>query len=142
MNWPAHVLFGLAAGAIAAYFLNIDYVLSVFAVLGALAPDIDHDSSKIRRIIDWSFPVLAFFMAYSYFRALNEIVFVYALALIGAYHIVITYLKPKHRGITHRLAFAFILSAIIYFLFLFDAGVLFFIGYISHLAADAEVKVL
>lgn len=140
MNWPAHVLFGLAAGVIFAYFFNIDYFLVVFAVLGALAPDIDHDSSKIRKIIDWSFPVLAFFMSYSYFRIINEMVFVYALALIGVYHTVITYLKPKHRGITHTLVFAFIISAIVYFMFSLNAGILFFIGYASHLLADLKLK--
>jgi len=142
MNWPAHVLFGLVAGGIAAYFLNLDYFLVVFAVLGALAPDIDHDSSKIRKIIDWSFPILAFFMAYSYFKKLDESVFVYALAIIGVYHIIITYLKPKHRGITHTFIFAFLISAIVWFIFSLGAGVLFFIGYISHLVADAQAKLL
>jgi membrane-bound metal-dependent hydrolase YbcI (DUF457 family) len=142
MNWPAHVFLGLIAGWIAAYFLNIDYFLVVFSVLGALAPDIDHDSSKIRKIIDWSFPILALAMVYSYFKTINEMLLIYALALIGIYHIIITYLKPKHRGITHTFTFAFIISAVVYFLFSFNAAILFFIGYISHLAADMRVKIL
>ncbi|MGB9719378.1 MAG: metal-dependent hydrolase [Candidatus Anstonellales archaeon] len=140
MNWPAHVLFGLVAGAVAVYFFNLDYFLLVFSILGALAPDIDHDSSKIRKIVDWSFPILALFMAYAHFKTINETVFVYALALIGIYHIVITYLKPKHRGITHTFVFAFIISAIIYFLFSLNAGILFFIGYASHLISDLKLK--
>lgn len=139
MNWASHVLFGLIAGGIAAYFFNFDYFLVVFSVLGALAPDIDHDSSKIRKIIDFSFPPLALAMVYSYFRTINETVIVYTLALIGIYHIVITYLKPKHRGITHTFAFAFLISAIIYLLFSLNAGILFFIGYASHLAADLKI---
>jgi membrane-bound metal-dependent hydrolase YbcI (DUF457 family) len=142
MNWPAHVFLGLIAGGIAAYFLNIDYFLVLFSVLGALAPDIDHDSSRIRKIIDWSFPILALAMVYSYFKTINEMLLIYALALIGVYHIIITYLKPKHRGITHTFIFAFIISAVVYFLFSFNAAILFFIGYASHLLADMQIKTL
>ncbi|MEM4707558.1 MAG: metal-dependent hydrolase [Candidatus Anstonellales archaeon] len=142
MNWPAHVFFGLVAGGVAAYFFNFDYLLVVFSVLGALAPDIDHDSSKIRKIIDFSFPILAFFMTYSYLKNINEMLFIYTLALIGIYHIIITYLKPRHRGIMHTFIFALVVSIIIYFMFSLTAGILFFIGYASHLVADLKLKVL
>ena len=153
MNWAGHVLLGIVFGAAFALLVGADAFLFgsiVFvAAFSALVPDIDHDSSKIRGYADLGVPICAFL--FSYTALCNGItcgvenwhtILINTLAITGLYMIVITYLKPKHRGITHTLLLAAGYGVAIWFFSNWVFGVAALLGYLSHLAGDRMIKVI
>jgi membrane-bound metal-dependent hydrolase YbcI (DUF457 family) len=153
MNWAGHILLGVVFGAAFALLVGADAFLFasiVFvAAFSALVPDIDHDSSKIRGYADLGVPICAFL--FSYTALCNGItcgvenwhtILINTLAITGLYMIVITYLKPKHRGITHTLVIAGAYGIAIWFFSNPNLGIAAGLGYLSHLVADREIKLL
>lgn len=153
MNWPEHLLIGLLLGGAIAAFMGLSPFMIILAAVisgfSALAPDIDHDSSKVRQITDVSIPVFALFVSVSgscsgfacSFEDWQGII-ISALAMVGAYAILLTYFKPKHRGITHTIVVALLYGALIYLMSNFTFAIFALAGYFSHLIADMHVRII
>lgn len=88
MMWKTHLVFGLLAASFAfSFFHSPWYVFFPLAALGALLPDIDHEGSKINKLLPvtrWVskffahrgffhsiFPVLILYFAFKYFGLLS-----------------------------------------------------------------------
>jgi len=154
MNWRPHFVIGALAAALLALVLQSDifviFLASIVGGLSALAPDIDHDSSKIRQAADITVPVFGVFFAlsstcYADFQCIASdwrTIIISALAITGLYTIVITYLKPRHRGITHTLVFAAVYFALLYAVANLSFALFGLAGYVSHLLADRHVKLI
>ncbi|MBD3390268.1 hypothetical protein GF415_04955 [Candidatus Micrarchaeota archaeon] len=152
MNWPEHMFVGALFGIIIALLLQTPAVdsaiLVAFASVSALAPDIDHDSSKIRRISNITVPIAAFGFSFastcteSVMCTLEDLrsVIILGLAITGLYMIVLTFFKPRHRGITHTIFAALIFAAFIYIFSDLNFAFAGFAGYTSHLLADKHIK--
>lgn len=154
MNWRPHFTIGALAGAVMALVLQqemfVIFLAGIIGGLSALAPDIDHDSSKIRKAADITVPIFGVFFSLSsscyadaecIFINWREII-ISALAITGLYTIVITYLKPRHRGATHTLAFALLFFMLLYTVANFNFALFGFAGYVSHLLADQHIKLI
>jgi inner membrane protein len=154
MNWRPHLIIGAFAGAIAALILQssifVIFLASLVGGLSALAPDIDHDSSKIRKAADITVPVFGVFFSLSSTCYADvacmitdwKTIIISALAITGLYTIVITYLKPKHRGITHTILFALVYFGLLYTISNFSFALFGLAGYVSHLVADWHIKLV
>ncbi len=156
MNWKQHIIVGLIFGLLLSFFIRVDVlqaiILIVFSGLCALIPDLDHQMSKGREILDKGVPLVALiFSIYSTciggiecvanVEKITNIV-KSTLLISGFYFVVITYLKPKHRGITHTLLICAAFGVLTYLTvgekFAFFGSV----GYLSHLVADREIKII
>ncbi len=154
MNWRSHALIGAIFVLLALYFamgvrdiVQLAY-LSALGGLCALAPDLDHESSKGRQIADATAVILALWIAYAS-ACLGRICLpdIWTMALtmlivLGAYFVLFTLLKPRHRGITHTLVACLVFAILIYLLAGPLAAIAAGVGYFSHLAADMHIKVL
>ncbi|MDD5022921.1 MAG: metal-dependent hydrolase [Candidatus ainarchaeum sp.] len=145
MNWKGHFLFAFILFLLIGYFiLNIEIInLLLFAILAGFSsvlPDMDHELSKFRKISDKLFPIITFvYLFWNSWDLLSSIIL--TLLFSGVYFLIFTFLKPKHRGITHSL-FALITFSIIIYIFAKTFFYPFFIGYLSHLLADRTFKLL
>lgn len=154
VNWQEHMLIGALSGVLVAYFLGMDLLTSALIVgmasVSALAPDIDHDSSKIRQVANLVVPLAAFSFAITSACENNlqcvlqnkETILISALAVIGFYMLVITFLKPHHRGIIHTISAAAVFGILVYLLSGPTFAVAGFAGYFSHLLADRQIKLI
>jgi len=154
MNWPEHILIGALFGVILALLLDLPIIESaliiVMASISALVPDIDHDSSKIRKIANVSVPIAA--VGFAFVSTCTEgamctledmrSVIILGLAITGLYMIVITFFKPKHRGITHTIFSALIFALFIYIFSDLNFALAGFAGYSSHLIADKHIRII
>ena len=157
MNWRSHALIGFVAAALIIYFLTgtsnplLLLVLSLFGLISALVPDLDHNDSKGKQLLDLGIVgVVSSSLLFSScggklcmptFNTIQSMI-VSALAIFGAYFLFFLFLKPKHRGITHSIIACFVYTVLIYVIF----GAIFatagFVGYFSHLAADRHIKIV
>ncbi len=146
MDWKAHFIFGFLLFLLFGYFLlNIfDSITLLFysflCGLFALIPDLDHELSKSRKILDKLVPTISFVLGYIYFNNILNSIYL-TILVSGIYFIFFAFLKPKHRGITHSILFLLVCFAIIYFFNNF-LGIVFFIGYLSHLLLDRTLKLI
>jgi inner membrane protein len=154
MKWPEHMLLGALFGLIVAFALGSGTIQAIIIIgvasLSSLVPDIDHDSSKVRKAADVAVPIGAFAFSiastcandfFCIFPNLMEIL-ILGLAITGLYMIVLTFLRPKHRGITHTLFSAAIFGLILYLFSGFPFALAGFAGYSSHLFGDKHIKVI
>ena len=154
MNWPEHMFIGALFGLILALFLQLPILegglVAGMAAVSALAPDIDHDSSKIRKIANVTVPIAAVGFAFVSTCAEGAMctledmrsVIILGLAITGLYMIVITFFKPKHRGITHTIFSALIFALFIYIFSDLNFALAGFAGYTSHLLADKHIRMI
>ena len=119
--------------------------------MSALVPDLDHRESMGKNILDVLFLLAAIF--YSYSSICNQTVCIPdismlktitigVLSLLGAYFLFFKFLKPRHRGITHSILFAVIYSLMVFLLYGFNLAIAGLVGYLSHLLADKEFKII
>lgn len=155
MDWRSHVLIGAVLGL--GVFLLIGQeifaliMLTAFAGLSALVPDLDHDSSKGRQWLDVAFVGFAGLTVYGSacgtgicLPALDGMgaMMITFLAMAGVYFMFFRFLKPRHRGITHTFTACFAFAILLYFMtgnMLALAGL---VGYASHLIADNTLKLI
>jgi len=145
---------GALAGVLVAYLLGADLLTSSLIVgmasVSALAPDIDHDSSKIRHAANFVVPLAAFsFAATSSCEnntqcifAQRESILLSGLAITGLYMVIMVFLKPRHRGIIHTVAAAAVFGILVYILSDSTFAIAGFAGYFSHLLADRQIKLI
>lgn len=154
MDYRAHFAIGFILTLVIVYFfIGHDLLtvlpLSIFGGISALVPDLDHESSKGKKILDIVFISAAVFLLYRSkcsnafcfpsFNMLSEII-VATLALIGAYFLFFRFFKPRHRGITHTIFACILYSITIYLVLGLFFAICAFIGYISHLLADNQIQ--
>ncbi|MEM3422214.1 MAG: metal-dependent hydrolase [Candidatus Bilamarchaeaceae archaeon] len=153
MNWPQHLLIGFLTGVILSLFFTFDFfysaLLVVVCALSALVPDIDHKDSKIRQLSNFTALLLSFLLPLIIniheiddvfiIVVLQKILF-QALAMFGAYSIVMLFLIPRHRGFVHSIVFSIIYAFILLVFFNFYFAVFGTAGFLSHLLADKEIK--
>ncbi len=154
MDWRTHILVGFVLGTAIFGIFWIQPVISIFALaflagISALLPDLDHDMSKGRSILNKLVPFAAFAAVSTntcstiecFFNApkITNIVLISA-ALVGVYALFFTFLKPKHRGITHTVLFAALYGAVLYVLADATVAGAGFVGYFSHLLVDRHVR--
>lgn len=155
MRWLSHIAVALALFLLISLWLNFPagpvlspnfLLLAISCALSALVPDLDHEGSKGTHIL---FPLLclgAIVLAAGF--TLSNIspgalmnFALYSLAGIGTLFIIAKVLRPRHRGITHSF-FALAVFAVAALLISRDFAFTFscFLGYLSHLLADFELK--
>ncbi|MBI2079915.1 metal-dependent hydrolase [Candidatus Micrarchaeota archaeon] len=140
MDWKSHATIGILLTLITfIYFFQVTNIIQLlplvlFAGFSALLPDLDHKMSKGKEILDGVIIIFAIIIAF----VNNSIILFFA--LIGLYFLFFTILKPKHRGVTHSILFTLVYAALIYFLISLNFAIAGFIGYLSHLIADRELK--
>ncbi len=152
MNWLKHIVIGVLLALAAFYiFITKDFVqlaiFGLFAAGSALLPDLDHVGSKARGLLDKTVPLIAAIATYmsyctGFSCALTESFALRTFALVGVYFTVFTYFKPEHRGITHSFFFTAVFTVLIYLLLGFKFALAGGIGYLSHLLADWEMKII
>lgn len=156
MMWRSHIVIGAILAIIVFWVIGTrDFptlaILGVFGALCALAPDLDHESSKGRKILDIAFIAFAAITAYlgacSGKVCLPAIISIYPaaivfLALVGTYFILFRLFKPRHRGITHTLVACLVFGVLIYLVAGWTLAIAGSIGYLSHLFADGLIKVI
>lgn len=154
MDWRSHALIGaVAAPALLAVFGTHGIFelagAAVIGALGALVPDLDHQASKGRQVLDAAAVAAAFMVIYMSgcgsvpcipsLQSLQDMA-ILSLAMLGAYFVFFTLFRPAHRGITHSLVACLVFGVLGYFLFGLKFGIAGFAGYLSHLVADQEIK--
>ncbi|MGO1367757.1 metal-dependent hydrolase [Senegalia sp. (in: firmicutes)] len=148
MQGKSHLVVGLAAGVTIALNRDIESIsLVIFGTsIGALMPDIDHPKSKINQKLlqhkNNSYKIL--------FYTLIGLILLYIYSLNNNFTFliggVITILigVSKHRGFTHSLLGIFLFiklgRSLVHEFGYNDIYLGFYIGYISHLAADFFTK--
>lgn len=154
MNYKQHFLIGILFSLAALFLLGHPFLsfssfflISICAIF-ALLPDVDHDLSKGKQLLDYS--SIAFSLLISYSASCSSVCSITvslfvdivknALVLIGCYFVFIRFFKPKHRGITHSLTFSALLGVLLYFLFGFEFSFFATLGYVSHLIADNHLR--
>jgi membrane-bound metal-dependent hydrolase YbcI (DUF457 family) len=145
---------GALFGLILALLLQLPMIegglVAGMAAVSALAPDIDHDSSKIRKISNITVPIAAVGFSFASTCAEGVVctledmrsVIILGLAITGLYMIIITFFKPRHRGITHTIFSALVFAVFIYLFSDLNFALAGFAGYTSHLIADRHIRLL
>jgi membrane-bound metal-dependent hydrolase YbcI (DUF457 family) len=156
MDWRSHAAIGAACSLAAAWLLGAHDLLglaffTVFGGLAALVPDLDHDASKGRQVLDMVAILFAGSTAYMSgcgdklcipgFQKAGAMV-VALLAMVGVYFLFFKFFKPRHRGITHTLAACSVFGVLLYFLTGLMVAIVGTVGYLSHLAADRQIKII
>ncbi|NUN11729.1 metal-dependent hydrolase [Candidatus Micrarchaeota archaeon] len=157
MNFLAHVLVSIIACELVALALGLGLlnpIVFAIALLGGLAPDLDHDKSKIYRYASVGVFFILFWFVFNYFQSINfvltfnESVFSgLGLHLLAGFFVSsllvfsIRFVKPRHRGMTHSVVFALLFALIVGFLTSsISFGLVGFVAYSSHLVADGVLK--
>ncbi|NYZ73573.1 metal-dependent hydrolase [Candidatus Micrarchaeota archaeon] len=156
MDWKSHAVIGAVASLAAAWLLGVHDTFGlafffVFGGLSALVPDLDHDASKGRQILDMVAIGFAATTAYMSgcgdklcIPAIQKIggMVVALLAMVGVYFLFFKFFKPRHRGITHTLVACFVFGVLLSFLTGLTLAIVGSVGYLSHLVADWHIKVI
>ena len=157
MDWKSHALIGALCAVVVAYALigTTDLILfavmAAFGMISALVPDLDHDSSKGKAILDIVFVSFAFFMVYfsgcSHIVCIPDVMNLSYMALLffaflGVYFLFFRFLKPHHRGITHTLVACFAFGVLTYLFVGMNLALAGVMGYLSHLVADRQIVLI
>lgn len=159
MNWKSHTLIAFFLSLAIFYFVfsireavQIPQLLflSIFSALSALVPDLDHDLSKGRKLLDavvivFAFGIAAYFYFFNSASGIPSSFFgppMIFFAIPGFYFIAFKILKPRHRGATHTIVLCFAFSVLVYLIAGLQLAVAGLIGYFSHLLVDKEIKLL
>jgi membrane-bound metal-dependent hydrolase YbcI (DUF457 family) len=155
MDWKAHTVIGAIFALASAHILEVrDFpelvFLAFFGALCALLPDLDHESSKGRKILDSAMLLIALIIGWLFacggsvcvpaVESLYSIGTVFFI-ILGAYFFIFRVFKPRHRGITHTLVSCFAFGVLVYFAAGFVPALAGFSGYLSHLVADRQIKI-
>jgi membrane-bound metal-dependent hydrolase YbcI (DUF457 family) len=156
MDWKSHALIGAVSSLAAAWLLGVHDALGLaffffFGALAALVPDLDHDASKGRQILDMV--AIAFAGSTAYMSGCGKTICVpevqkiggmviALLAMVGVYFLFFKFFKPKHRGITHTLVAAAVFGVLLSFLAGTTVAIVGAVGYVSHLVADSHIRLV
>jgi membrane-bound metal-dependent hydrolase YbcI (DUF457 family) len=152
-DFTEHVLFGFLTAAMASYFLKQNIALgvpeatasSIAVVIGSVLPDVDHKKAYVHRAVKAFSSIGAGVFAVVFLPFEIHYNFVVAAAAFLTVYIGFSTIKMTHRGFTHSVSFAAIISsiAVISSVFLLGSpapGVAAGLGLLSHLVLDQEFK--
>jgi membrane-bound metal-dependent hydrolase YbcI (DUF457 family) len=158
MDWRSHALIGGVFALAGGYLLGVQGMfelvfIAVFGGLCALAPDLDHDTSKGRKWLDIAAVGFSLMIVYRSgcggmsgfcIPGLDELrgMAMAFFALCGIYFLFFRFFKPKHRGITHTLAACFVFGVLVYVFTGFQLAIIGLVAYFSHLLADQHIKTI
>ena len=155
MNYPEHLFIGIVVAIpLLVYFNTLNLTALAVAAFGALAPDIDHNKSKIFAIVSLALLIAVSLLSYPFFSSrftafafFNSKINVFAVALSlllgGAAVYIFRIAKPRHRGITHTFLAASVFAALIYLLTSqVGISIIALATYSSHLFADGVIKIV
>ncbi|MHC1631740.1 MAG: metal-dependent hydrolase [Methanotrichaceae archaeon] len=177
MNYDKHVLGGILTYPLAVLIIsllkfhtNLPIEMSfmamalgyVFYVLGSDLPDIDHQSSLIHHGIKpivsvavgiSAFVYLSSYTSLTYYEWANvTITWIFAVVIAFASWHIFTKVIPKHRGIVHTSASAFVYAVLAFAAVKYGFGMAFeealfiglssFLGYNLHLVLDKNIKLI
>ena len=156
MQWKSHAIIAFVSATAVFYFLtDVDLIrlimLGIFAAMSALIPDMDLPQSKARSISDMI--VVAVAAVFSYLSSCNwgfcipglnqiEKIVILALVVIGIYFLAMKFIMPRHRGFTHSLVSCLGFSVLVFLVAGMQFAIAGLVGYLSHLIADKEIKIL
>lgn len=155
-----HMLVGVALFAIILIFVNDPAEIplaGIFAMMGAVLPDMDSPSSKPRRAMRWVFLACGFLLVLLFYPQISGLCNDFAskssceylpflsVGVLFAAIFVLDSVIPRHRGFLHSLSAALLygFAACLVMLYLGIGGITSlriggwaFAGYISHLLVD------
>jgi len=158
MNWKAHLVLGVLIQVffiLIMYFFYGWYIITpllfvymiIIMVVSPLVPDLDHNGSKINKVLMkilllglffvglywWFEYILGFSLGVEWFRILIFFLFSIVVLMLNS-------VFSRHRGFWHSLPMGVYYGFAIGLLFGFsvELGVLAFIGFWSHLLLDGE----
>ncbi len=148
-DYRTHIIFGFLFSIIVYFlfrsFFNLNFINSFISVIligfSSVFPDIDHRNSKIHKwvksILISITCIIIIALCYPNFYA----AVIYSAISATILYILLTYFKPRHRGITHSFRFSIFFSVIIaiftFFMFHTLIPALFgFVAYNSHIVMD------
>jgi membrane-bound metal-dependent hydrolase YbcI (DUF457 family) len=156
MDWRSHFIAGVVISVLALLLFEITEITSLI-ILGAiggfsaLVPDLDHDSSQGRKMLDVAFIGFAFLTALTTgcgsniclpdLGAVSEMVIVF-FAITGMYFVFFTFLKPTHRGITHTMFATVVFGMIMFLVAGREVAIAGIFGYFSHMIADQHIRII
>lgn len=112
----------------------------MIAGISALLPDLDTRSSKASQVT-YVLAGAAMLAAAIYFSGGEaSLTAAYLAVLLIAFLVLDFFLRPRHRGIMHGLAFLGIAGLVAYAAFGGFVASAFLLGYFSHLLADGMLK--
>jgi len=156
MDWRSHVAAGVILSLVAVLIFGTRDIITLVVLgaiggLSALVPDLDHDSSKGKQMLDVAFAGFAMLSAVmsgcgkniciptmDQLATMATVFF----ALIGTYFAFFMFLKPNHRGITHTLAATFVFGFALFLIAGIEVGIAGMFGYFSHLVTDLHMKII
>ncbi|MFH1520036.1 MAG: metal-dependent hydrolase [Candidatus Micrarchaeota archaeon] len=152
MNWRSHAIIGAICAVLVLYALGTREIvefglIAILGALSALAPDLDHDMSKGRKILDvgvviFSLAILYLSTCKGTFCVPTFSMFIIWLGILGVYFLLFRFFKPHHRGITHTIVAAVVFGVILYLLLDLKFALVGLVGYLSHLLADKVIKLI
>lgn len=152
-DFSEHILFGFLSASVISYILKGLLVLqptealaaSLAVVVGAILPDVDHKKSYVHRALK-AFTSIATGISAVIFLPLpiHQRYVIAAMAFLAVYTS-FSLVKIRHRGFTHSISFATIVTSIAviastYLLYSFVPGLALGVGLASHLLLDGEFK--
>ncbi len=154
-DYKVHLIFGFVFCAILYYvfrqliLLDIKSTAISLLLIGfaALFPDVDHQNSKIHRWVKSIIIIIAIIVIGVICYPNLKIAFIASFGSGMFLYILLTWFKPKHRGITHTFKFSIIFSIFIGIITLFTFHTLIpalfsFLAYNSHIILDKLVQEL
>ncbi|MFB6166703.1 MAG: metal-dependent hydrolase [Candidatus Nanohaloarchaea archaeon] len=148
-SYQDHLLFGsiivlvfsYIAGPVLSYSLETVLVASVFILLASVFPDVDHSGSVVHRRAKAFTTVLAASAPLAFFYPEPMLMLLGSAAVASTTYSAFTWLKPRHRTITHTFQAAVVFSAAVGVVSAplfgtFLPAVFAFLAYGSHLALD------
>lgn len=142
-SWKTHLFFSSLICIVSIIYttkeqMDFNYLWFFLVLLFGILPDIDHDNSLIRKIVNVILLTL-FVFSLLFYKYTAQIHFIY----LGIFFIVIALIlkTTNHRGVIHSI-FAGLIFIIPIFYFNKLASLLCFTSYFLHLVVDSEIKLL
>jgi inner membrane protein len=139
LNYTQHLAIGIGFGLIIlAAFNSLTINSFIFIALCSILPDIDHPKSKISQLLYFLVFALSFLFIQPIIQKYFSLIISIIITLLFSATVIIMWLavKPKHRGLTHSLAFALVFMLIAVYFEGIVVGVAGFFSYVSHIIAD------
>ena len=152
-DFSEHILFGFLSASVISYIVKGLLILqpsealaaSIAVVVGSILPDVDHKKSYVHRAVKAFTSIAAGISAVIFLPLPIHQRYVIAAMIFLAVYTSFSLVKIKHRGFTHTISFAAIVTSLavitsVIFLYSIVPGIALGVGIGSHLLLDGEFK--
>lgn len=152
-DFSEHILFGFLSASVISYIVKGLLILqpsealaaSIAVVVGSILPDVDHKKSYVHRAVKAFTSIAAGISAVIFLPMPIHQRYVIAAMIFLAVYTSFSLVKIKHRGFTHTISFAAIVTSLavitsVIFLYSIVPGIALGVGIGSHLLLDGEFK--